>query len=131
MKLDRLELLKRISLKQEVFEVPSWGNAEAKVRELSISETKEYYQMVKDKKPIEDIIKYACKCTMIEPTMFTDEELETMSQDGISGLNEIFANIQVIGKTKEQKEEFFKNVNDTSKASKETETLTKEEEEKK
>lgn len=129
MKLDRNELLKQITVKQEVFEVPSWNNAEVTMRQLTIAETTKYIQMIKDKKPIEDAIKYACQCSMIEPKFFTDEELKNLNQEGIMGINEIFANIPTIGKSKEEKEKILNQLNDTSKTP--VKELTKEEEEKK
>ncbi len=129
MAISKENLLKLVNLKEEVFEVPSW-NSEVVVRELTIAESQVYYQMIKDGKNIEDIVKYACNCTMVEPKMFTDEEMKNLNTVGIAGLNEIFSNIPVIGKTKEQKEEFFKKQLETFKAS-QTEKLTKEQEEKK
>lgn len=129
MAISKENLLKLVNLKEEVFEVPSW-NSEVVVRELTIAESQVYYQMIKDDNNIEDIVKYACNCTMVEPQMFTDEEMKNLNAVGISGLNEIFSNIPVIGKTKEQKEEFFKKQLETLKAS-QTEKLTKEQEEKK
>lgn len=129
MKLDRNELLKQITVKQEVFEVPSWNNAEVTMRQLTIAETTKYIQMIKDKKPIEDAIKYACQCSMIEPEFFSDEELKNLNQEGIMGINEIFANIPTIGKTKEEKEKILNQLSDTPKTP--VKELTKEEEEKK
>lgn len=123
------DLFKLIHLKEEVFKVPSWNDMEVITRELTISESQTYYQMIKDDKPIEEVIKYALSCSMVEPSMFTDEEISKMNANGINGLNEIFTNIPVIGKTKEQKEEFFKKQNEALKTSKEE--LTKEQEEKK
>jgi len=123
------DLFKLIHLKEEVFKVPSWNDMEVITRELTISESQTYYQMIKDDKPIEEVIKYALSCSMVEPIMFTDEEISKMNANGINGLNEIFTNIPVIGKTKEQKEEFFKKQNEALKTSKEE--LTKEQEEKK
>lgn len=123
------DLFKLIHLKEEVFKVPSWNDMEVITRELTISESQTYYQMIKDDKPIEEVIKYALSCSMVEPTMFTDEEISKMNANGINGLNEIFTNIPVIGKTKEQKEEFFKKQNEALKTSKEE--LTKEQSEKK
>lgn len=123
------DLFKLIHLKEEVFKVSSWNDMEVITRELTISESQTYYQMIKDDKPIEEVIKYALSCSMVEPTMFTDEEISKMNANGINGLNEIFTNIPVIGKTKEQKEEFFKKQNEALKTSKEE--LTKEQEEKK
>lgn len=125
------DLLKLVNLKKEVFEVPSW-KSEVIVRELTIAEATIYYQMIKENKPLEEIVKYACRCTMIEPEMFTDEELLKINQDGYNGLNEIFSNIPVIGKTKEEKEDFFKKQIETFKASQEKKPeLIKEEEAKK
>lgn len=128
MAISKEDLFKLVHLKEEVFEVPSW-NSEVVVRELTIAESQKYYQMIKDNVNIEEIVKYACKCTMVEPQMFTDEEMEKLNATGIAGLNEIFANIPVIGKTKEEKEEFFQKQLETLKAPKEE--LTKEQEEKK
>lgn len=118
------------NLKQEVFEVPEW-NGEVVVRELSITEAEKYKEMISEDKPLQDIIKYACSCTMLEPTMSADEDLTDASPTYILGLNQIFNNIPVIGKTKEQKEDFFKKQIETFKASQKKPELTKEEEEKK
>lgn len=128
MAISKEDLLKLVNLKQEVFKVPSW-NSEVEVRELTIAESKVYNQMRIEEKSIEEIVKYACKCSMVNPQMFTDEELSKAGQIAVDGLNEIFSNIPVIGKTKEQKEEFFKKQLETFKAS--NPELTKEEEEKK
>ena len=118
------------NLKQEVFEVPEW-NGEVVVRELSITEAEKYKEMISEDKPLQDIIQYACSCTMLEPTMSADEDLTDASPTYILGLNQIFNNIPVIGKTKEQKEEFYKKQLETFKASQKKPELTKEEEEKK
>lgn len=128
MAISKEDLLKLVNLKQEVFKVSSW-NSEVEVRELTIAESKVYNQMRIEEKSIEEIVKYACKCSMVNPQMFTDEELSKAGQIAVDGLNEIFSNIPVIGKTKEQKEEFFKKQLETFKAS--NPKLTKEEEEKK
>lgn len=128
MTISKEDLLKLVNLKQEVFKVSSW-NSEVEVRELTIAESKVYNQMRIEEKSIEEIVKYACKCSMVNPQMFTDEELSKAGQIAVDGLNEIFSNIPVIGKTKEQKEEFFKKQLETFKAS--NPKLTKEEEEKK
>ena len=128
MAISKEDLLKLVNLKQEVFKVSSW-NSEVEVRELTIAESKVYNQMRIEEKSIEEIVKYACKCSMVNPQMFTDEELSNAGQIAVDGLNEIFSNIPVIGKTKEQKEEFYKKQLETFKAS--SVELTKEEEEKK
>jgi len=129
MAISKEDLLKLVNLKQEVFKVPSWGNSEVIVRELTIAEASIYHQMIKDNKSLEEIIKYACKCTMVSPEMFTEEEIKNLNSTATSGLNEIFSNIQVIGKTEQQKEDFFNQQPETLKTSKSE--LTKEEEEKK
>ena len=130
MAISKEDLLKLVNLKQEVFKVSSW-NSEVEVRELTIAESKVYNQMRIEEKSIEEIVKYACKCSMVNPQMFTDEELSNAGQIAVDGLNEIFSNIPVIGKTKEQKEDFFKKQLETFKASQNKPELTKEEEEKK
>jgi hypothetical protein len=127
--INKEDLFKIVHLKQEVFKVPSWDNAEIVMRELTIEEAMVYTSMIKDNKPIDEAIKYALNCSMVEPTMFTDEEIKKMNAVGFQGLNEIFTNIQVIGKTDEEKEAYFKKQSETLKTPK-TE-LSKEEEEKK
>lgn len=131
MRLNNEDLLRLRNLKQEVLEVPSWGG-KVIVRELSITEGMKYKEMMDSNCDLRQIIQYAVSCTMLEPTISPDEDLTNVSPSYINGLDFIFNNIQVIGKTKEQKEEFFKKENATFKASLENKPkLTKEEEEKK
>ncbi len=108
MPISKEELKKVAFLKTEVFKVPSWDNSEILMRELSIEEGVLYTTMISEGKPVEDAVKYALNCVMLEPTMFTDEELKQCSASGLKGFEEIFANIQVVGKTQEQKEKHFK-----------------------
>ena len=61
--------------------------------------------------------------------MTMDEDLTNVSQSYAQGLERIFNNIPLIGKNKEEREEFFKKQSEISKTPKEE--LTKEEEEKK
>lgn len=128
MRLNNEDLLRLRNLKQEVLEIPEW-NGEVVVRELSISEAATYRQMINENKPLADVIKYACCCTLLEPTMSSDEDLTNVSQSYAQGLERIFNNIPLIGKTKEEREEFIKKQSEISKTPKEE--LTKEEEEKK
>lgn len=128
MRLNNEDLLRLRNLKQEVLEIPEW-NGEVVVRELSISEAATYRQMVNENKSLADVIKYACSCSMVEPTMSFDEDLTNVSDSYAQGLNRIFTNIPLIGKTKEEREEFLKKQSEISKTPKSE--LTKEEEEKK
>lgn len=128
MKLNNEDLLRLRNLKQEVLEIPEW-NGEVVVRELSISEAATYRQMINENKPLSDVIKYACSCTMLEPSLSMDEDLSNVSQSYAQGLERIFNNIPLIGKTKEEREDFIKKQSEISKTPKEE--LTKEEEEKK
>jgi len=128
MRLNNEDLLRLRNLKQEVLEIPEWGG-EVVVRELSISEAATYRQMINENKPLSDVIKYACSCTMVEPTMSIDEDLTNVSQSYAEGLERIFNNIPLIGKNKEEREEFLKKQAEISKTPKSE--LTKEEEEKK
>ena len=128
MRLNNEDLLRLRNLKQEVLEIPEW-NGEVVVRELSISEAATYRQMISENKPLSDVIKYACSCTMLEPSLSMDEDLSNVSQSYAQGLERIFNNIPLIGKTKEEREEFIKKQSEISKTPKEE--LTKEQEEKK
>lgn len=65
--------------------------------------------MIKDDKPIEEVIKYKASCSMVEPTMFTDEEISKMNANGINGLNEMMNKYSSYRKNKEQKKSFLKN----------------------
>ena len=128
MRLNNEDLLRLRNLKQEVLEIPEWGG-EVVVRELSISEAAKYRDMINENKPLSEVIKYACCCTLLEPSMTMDEDLTNVSQSYAQGLERIFNNIPLIGKNKEEREEFLKKQAEISKTPKEE--LTKEEEEKK
>lgn len=128
MRLNNEDLLRLRNLRQEVLEIPEW-NGEVVVRELSISEAAKYREMINNNDSLSDVIKYACSCTMLEPTMSVDEDLTNVSESYAKGLNRIFSNIPLIGKTKEEKEEFLKKQAEISKTPKKE--LTIEEEEKK
>lgn len=128
MRLNNEDLLRLRNLKQEVLEIPEWGG-EVVVRELSISEAAKYRDMVNKNQPLSEVIKYACCCTLLEPSMTMDEDLTNVSQSYAQGLERIFNNIPLIGKNKEEREEFFKKQSEISKTPKSE--LTKEEEEKK
>lgn len=129
MAITKEEFLKLASTKQENFKVPSLGNAEITIRELTIAESNKINEMSREKKPIDEIIKFACKCSCVEPEFFTDEELEGLGQTGNQAILEIYMQIPLIGKTKEQIKAHKEFVEKQSKEK--VKELTKEEEAKK
>lgn len=129
MAITKEELLKLASTKQENFKVPSLANAEITIRELTIAESNKINEMSREKKPIDEIIKFACKCSCVEPEFFTDEELEGLGQTGNQAILEIYMQIPLIGKTKEQIKAHKEFIEKQSKVKQEE--LTEEEEAKK
>ena len=76
---NREEFLKLASVKTSTFKVPSLNNYEILMKELTIAESNEFREIMSDenKKPI-DAIMFACRCSCVEPTFFTDEELKKL-----------------------------------------------------
>ena len=122
------EVTKRACIKQEVFKVLSW-DGEVIVRQLTIEENEQAQKLKKNGATEQDMFYFLAKCTMVEPTFFTDEALKNLNINGRNGLMEIVANIPLIGMTDLEKEKYYEKINNTLETPKEE--LTKEQGEKK
>jgi len=122
MTISREELLKLTMIKTSVFKVPSLNGAEIKLRELTIAEAKEFGRIATEI-DMQQAILHACKCSFVEPSFFTDEELEQLGNVGNHVIMEVFNEIPLIGKNQEEREEHLKKINETLK----TETEEKKE----
>lgn len=125
---NREEFLKLASVKTSTFKVPSLNNYEILMKELTIAESNEFREIMSDenKKPI-DAIMFACRCSCVEPTFFTDEELKNLGVSGNNAVMEIWNEIPLIGKTKDEREEYHNKMSETLKADDSAEPKTKEE----
>ena len=126
MTISREELLKLTTVKTSVFKVPSLKGAEIKLRELTIAEVKEFGRIATEI-DMQQAILHACKCSFVEPSFFTDEEMELLGNIGNNVIMEVFNEIPLIGKNKEEREEHLKKINETLK----TETAEEKKEPKK
>ena len=122
------EVTKRACIKQEVFKVLSW-DGEVIVRQLTIEENEQAQKLNKNGATEQDMFYFLAKCTMVEPTFFTDEALKNLNIKGRNGLMEIVANIPLIGMTDLEKEKYYEKINNPLETPKEN--LTEEQIEKK
>lgn len=102
------------------------GNTEITIRELTIDENQELRRKFAEEEQ-KDAILFAVKCSMVNPAFFSEEDLKKLNATGAALINEIFTEIPVIGKTKEEREEHFQALADLSK--KQNEINTEEESE--
>lgn len=132
MAISRKDFLKILTVKTEEIEVESLGGAKVLIKELTIAETKEFNNIARDTtKKQNEAAYYACKCCMVEPAYFTDEELKTLNKEAEAVIMEIYSKIPLIGKTKEEKEKYYKMIekimsNETKEETKEESKETKE-----
>lgn len=129
MAISKEQLLKLASVRQQVFKVPSLENAEILMRELTVAESTKINEMSMEKKSIQDIIFYACKCSCVEPEFFTDEELQQLGAVGNQAIMEIYMEIPLIGKNEDDRTKYRETLDKNLK--KQKEKSTKEEEVKK
>lgn len=132
--MNRQDLINRLTVKTETFELESikslgLEDAKATLKELTIAETKEFNNKLREKGQDEAFL-YACRCSMVEPAFFTDDQLKTFSNYATVIINEIITIIPLIGKTQEEKAKYKELMEKVAK-SEDREELTEEELEKK
>lgn len=108
--MDRSKLLESCFVNEHKFNPLSLGGKkEITIRELTVFENAEHRKLLDDKNVKDEVaINYAVKCSMVDPIFFSDEELKQLSQQGQFLINEIYMEIPLIGKTKEEREAYFK-----------------------
>lgn len=108
-------LLSLCFIKEGTFKPSSLGGSqEIKIRELTIAESEEFRNIFNDKtKTQRDAMFYAVKCAMVEPVFFSDEELEKLNITGLNLIQEIYGEIPLIGKTKKERDDYFKKIKET------------------
>ena len=103
-------LLASCFIKEEKFKPKALGgNTEITIRELSIDETEKYLNILQEENQ-KDAIRYAVKCSMVEPKFFSDEELKKINATGQALIIEVFNEIPLIGKTKKEREDYFQKI---------------------
>lgn len=132
--MNRQDLINRLTVKTETFELKSikslgLEDAKATLKELTIAETKEFNNKLREKGQDEAFL-YACRCSMVEPAFFTDDQLKTFSNYATVIINEVITLIPLIGKTQEEKAKYKELMEKVAK-SEDREELTEEELEKK
>lgn len=110
----REDFLKLASVRTQDFKVPSLNNYEIKMKELTVSESKQFSEIM-NKDGIQQAINYACRCTCVEPEFFTDEELENLGSNGVNARMEIYMEIPLIGKNDEEREAYKNRIAELSK----------------
>ena len=100
------------------------GETEITIRELLVSEAEEFRRLLVEENQ-KSAMYYAVKCSMVEPSFFTDKELDKLNMIGATLIQEIFAEIPLIGKNKKEREDYFKKVEELTKAKIENETDVK------
>ena len=110
----RDEFLKAITVKKEKITLETFDNKEITIRAMTINEAEEIdairKKVIKGESTDKELIIETCRKVMIEPTFFTDEELNNISQTGFTILTEIYMKVPTIGMSDEQKEEYKKNL---------------------
>ena len=110
----RDEFLKAITVKKEKITLKTFDNKEITIRAMTINEAEEIdairKKVIKGEATDKELIIETCRKVMIEPTFFTDEELNNISQTGFTILTEIYMKVPTIGMSDEQKEEYKKNL---------------------
>jgi len=94
-----------------VLEAIGAKNNIVKLRELTIAEDNKAKEILKDTKNKNahiDMIYFRCKCSMVEPKFFSEATIKKLNANAQPLIFEIFSRIALIGKTKEQKEEYDK-----------------------
>ncbi len=130
----REDLLKALTVKTESFELESlkalgFQDAKVTLRELTISQTKEFNKLATTTNGDEAFI-YACRQSMIEPEFFTEEELKTLNKEANTIINEVLRLMPLIGKSPEEKEKYNQLIEKITKEE-EKQELSKEDLEKK
>ena len=111
-------LLQNCFIKEGTFKSEVLNGTKLKIKQLTVKEQFEYEKINRENPTDYNVaVKYAVKCSMVEPSFFTDDELEKINKVGFDLINEVFGEIPLIGKSlKERKEyfemldEYFKNV---------------------
>ena len=110
--MERNEFLKAITVKHEEIELASLNNAKVTIKEPTIAESQKIeavrQKVLKGEATNEDLIIEACRCAMVKPAYFTDEELKNLSLSGMGIFTEIYMKLPKIGMTQEQKDEYDK-----------------------
>ncbi len=109
MKQSRDDLLSSCFVKQATIKPVTLGGKEITIRELTIAESREHARLL-DEVSDKEAIYYAVKCAMVNPTFFTDDELKSLTIIGENLINEVYMEIPLIGKTKAQREAYFKEI---------------------
>ena len=111
----RVDLLKLLTVRTETIKLDCLKNtnmkdAEFTLKEMNIAQNKEYNEILRSggDDRFDKCMKYACKEVMVEPTFFTDEEIENMNGIGNAIMEEIFNKIPTIGMTAKEKKTFIK-----------------------
>ena len=106
--LNRKDLLSQCVTKTSTFK-SSLG--EIKLRQLTISESEEIAIIQNDtSKTMKDTMVHTLRCAMVEPTFFTDEELETLGTNGANFMREVFIEVPLIGMSKKEREDYNEKV---------------------
>lgn len=123
--------IKESKIKPEVL----GGKLEITIRQLTAGEGLELEDIRRDPSSAQDdVVFYAVKCAMVEPTFFTDDELKKLNTTGRNLIYEIYGELPLIGKTKKEREEYLQRLEDLAKKieeNKEKESLSEDEKEKK
>lgn len=83
------------------------GETEITIRELIISENEEFRRLLVEENQ-KVAMYYAVKCAMVEPSFFTDKELEKINATGYALIQEVFNEIPLIGKNKKEEKTILK-----------------------
>ena len=138
MAISKENLLKLSTVKSEEVELETLKelgekDCKVKIRQLTIEESSKFRDIIRDKEPDSQkrAIKYACQCAMVKPSFFTDEELEQLNDVANVIMMEVHSLIPLIGKTKKEKEQYYKKLEEEINKVVEKEEESEEEVEKK
>lgn len=129
----RDDFLKALTVKSEVIALDTLNGAEIEIKQYTINEFEKVEEVrlkvINQEVDYMELVKIGCKYAMLNPTFFTDEEIEQFGQQAIPVMLEIFSKIPTIGMTDEQKANHKKALEEN--IQKEIKKLSKEEIEKK
>ena len=139
MKKSRKDLLEILTVRTETIKLDCLQNTNLKdmdflLKEMNLAQSKKYQEILNDKEDkdrFDKCMKYACREVMIEPSFFTDEEIQNMNGLGKVMMDEIFTKIPTIGMSENEKKTYFSKVQELSKKQSEKKDEAKEDIEKK
>jgi len=121
-----LSTVRTESVKLDCLKNTNFKDKEFLLKEMNITENKEYNEILKSEDGFEKCVVYACKSVMVEPSFFTPKEFETIGGIGKAIMNEIFTKIPTIGMTAKEKKHYHAKIVELAKKQVKEDEVTEE-----